>query len=180
MIATYSECIKQFGSKYKVCKMVEDGQLFKLEKGVYSDQEYVSEYKIISFKYPRAIFTMDSAFYYHGLTDVIPDKYYLMTSRGAAKINDDRIVQLFENSDVLKLGAEKINYNGCALLMYNKERMLLELIRNRNKLPFDYYKEILNNYRKIIDNLDIPLIQDMLSRLPKNKMISKALELEVF
>ena len=39
--------------------------------------------------------------------------------------------------------------------MYTKERMLVELLRKKNKLPFDYYKEILGNYRKIIYELDV-------------------------
>lgn len=38
--------------------------------------------------------------------------------------------------------------------------MLIELIRNKNNLPFDYYKEILLNYRKIISELDIQTIQE--------------------
>ena len=35
--------------------------------------------------------------------------------------------------------------------MYNKERMLVELLRNKNKLPFDYYKEILENYKQFCE-----------------------------
>ncbi len=32
--------------------------------------------------------------------------------------------------------------------IYDKERMLIELIRNKNQMAFDYYKEIISNYRK--------------------------------
>ena len=56
----------------------------------------------------------------------------------------------------------------------------MELLRNKNRLPFDYYKEILGNYRKIINDLDIPLIQDMAMDLPKSRMIMDALQMEVF
>ena len=180
MIADYKECIEKFGSKYKVKMMLAEESLYKLDKGIYSDKSYAPEYQIISRKYPQAIFTLDSAFYFHKLTDVIPDKNYLMTSRGSAKIRDERVVQIFENSDILRLGAEFFEVDGFEILIYNKERMLLELLRNKNKLAFDYYKEVLNNYRKIIDELDIRAIQDMLEHFPKNKMITEALELEVF
>lgn len=47
---------------------------------------------------------MRSAFYYLGLTDSIPDKYYLATDKVSAKIRDSRIVQVFENSGNLELG----------------------------------------------------------------------------
>lgn len=179
MIITYSECLERLGSKYNIGKQIAEGNLFKLEKGVYSDNEYAPEYQIISTKYPEAVFTMESAFYYHGLTDVIPDKYHLMTARGAAKIRDKRVVQIFENSDALYVGAEKITYNGYDILMYSRERMLLELLRNKNKLPFDYYKEIIGSYRKIVHELDMQSIQDMLMVLPKSRMIMELLELEV-
>ena len=179
MIYTYTDCMEKYGTKYNIGKQVEEGNLFKLERGIYSDVKYVPEKQVISLKYPNAVFTMDSAFYYHGLTDLVPEKYYLITDRGAAKISDKRVVQLFENSDALYLGAEHYEENDCSLLMYSRERMLLELLRNKNKLPFDYYKEIIGNYRKMIHELDFQAIQDMMLVLPKSKMIMERLELEV-
>ena len=88
-------------------------------------------------------------------------------------------MQIFENSGQLELGADSIARGGANIYMYNKERMLIELLRNKNKLPFDYYKEILNNYRKIIEDLDIQLIQDMAYKLPKSEMVMEALRIEV-
>lgn len=179
MIATYTECLEKFGSKYNIKKQVAEGNIFKLEKGIYADTRYVPEYQIISAKYPDAVFTLDSAFYYHGLTDVIPEKYYLNTSRGTSKIRDERVVQSYENSDILYLGVEEFDMNGFKLRMYNKERMLLELLRNKNKFSFDYYKELVASYRKITYDLDIQSIQDMLIKFPKSRMIMELLELEV-
>ena len=57
--------------------------------------------------------------------------------------------------------------------------MLIELIRNKNKLPFDYYKEILLNYRKVINELDIQAIQEYAFALPKTSMVLETLQLEV-
>ena len=179
MVYTYRECIEKFESKYKINKMVAEGSLFKQEKGIYSDERYVSDLAIISLRYPSAVLTMNSAFYYHNLTDTIPDKFFLATSRGKSQISDKRVVQIFENSDNLMLGAEESEYSGVNILMYNKERMLVELLRNKNKLPFDYYKEIIESYRKIIHDMDIRLIQDYIEVMPKRSMIMNALELEV-
>lgn len=180
MIYTYNECLEKFGSKYKINKMVSEGKLYKQEKGIYTDEKHVSWLQIITKKYPKAVVTMNSAFYYHDLTDVIPEKYYLATSRGTSKIMDKRVIQIFENSDHLMMGAEHTEHNGITILMYNRERMLVELLRNKNKLPFDYYKEILSNYRRVTDDLDIPLIQDYTYALPKAGMIMEALQMEVF
>ena len=85
----------------------------------------------------------------------------------------------FENSDILFLGAVQESVNGATVSMYNRERMLLELIRNKSNLPFDYYKEIILNYRKIVDELDMQFVQDYLPQMPKADMIRKVLEAEV-
>lgn len=176
----YTQCIEKFGSKYNLKKQIGAGNIYQIEKGIYSEKKYVSALEIISFKYPNAIFTMNSAFYYHNLSDVIPEKFYLMTRHSAAKISDRRVIQIFENSDVFELGAEYMEYNGTKIHVYNRERMLVELLRNKNKLPFDYYKEILGNYRKIADELNIPEIEDYAYVMPKSRMIMEALQMEVF
>ena len=90
------------------------------------------------------------------------------------------IQQKYENSNALHLGEITMEQDGCQIKIYNKERMLLELIRNKNSFPFDYYKEILNNYRQIIHTLNIQDIQDYADALPKSKMIMETLRLEVF
>ena len=179
MLYSYNQCIEKFGSKYLVKKAVEEGKLFRKEKGVYSDEKYVSSLEIISMKYPNAIFTLNSAFYYYDLTDTIPQHYYLATGRGAAKIQDKRVIQIFENSDVLELGITYLEREGCRIKIYDRERMLVELLRNKNKLSFNYYKEILLNYRKIIEDLDMQVIQDYVYAVPKSEMIMKTMQLEV-
>ena len=57
---------------------------------------------------------------------------------------------------------------------------MVELIRYKNKLSFDYYKEIIESYRQIIHELDIELIEKYASILPKSQMVMKTLQLEVF
>ena len=101
MLFTYNECVNKYGSKYLVSKAVKAGQLYKQESGVYSDKEYVPALAVIARKYPDAIFTMNSAFYYYDLTDVIPEKFYLATDRDATKIADKRVVQIFERRNLL-------------------------------------------------------------------------------
>lgn len=180
MVMTYKQCLEKHGSVYRIQQEVAAGRLFKLEKGIYSDKKYESVTAIVSAKYPKAVFTMDSAFYFYGLTDTIPEKCHLATARSTKQIADSRVVQRFENSDILYLGAEKGDFDGANIVIYNRERMLLELLRNKSVLPFDYYKEILGNYRKILHELDSQLIQDYLPQFPKSNMINQTLQLEVF
>lgn len=179
MLLTYRECKEKYGSDYQIKKQLRGKKLFCLEKGIYSDKSYEPELSIITMKYPKAVVTLNTAFYFYNLTDTIPDKYYLMTEKKAAKIRDNRVLQIYENSVEAYLGVVETEYNGRKFFIFNKERMLVELLRNKNKLPFDYYKEILLNYRKIIHELDIPKLQDYIYALPKSRMTMETLQMEV-
>ena len=69
MILLYKDLIQQYKSDYKIKKLIEEGKIFKIEKGIYSDNNNINYLEILTKKYPNAIFTMESAFYYHNLTD---------------------------------------------------------------------------------------------------------------
>lgn len=180
MIYSYEECIRAFGSDYQLKKQITEGKIYKIQKGIYSDVKYPSEVAVISNKYPSAIFTLDSAFYYYSMTDVIPDMYSLATDRNAAKIRDNRVIQYFVPIKLLGIGKTELNYNGVRLITYDKERLLIELIRNRNRWPFDYYKELIGYYRTHLEELDIEKLQEYLEVFPKGEKIYEKIQLEVF
>ena len=119
-----------------------------MEAGIYSTERYSSKLEIIVKKYPNAILTGEYAFYYHNLTDVIPEKYHIATKAKAAKLIDARIEQIYVRDDLLQLSVVE--------------------------------KEIIGNYRKTIESLQIWRIQEYADIFPKSKMIKKALEEEVF
>lgn len=180
MLLSYNDCISKWQSDYQIKKQIQEGKLYQIEKGVYSYEHDVSSLAAITFKYPNGIITMDSAFYYHGLTDVIPDKIHIATDKHAFNISDKRIHQHYIQSNLLNIGVANMKKRDATIKIYDKERMLIELLRFKNKLPFDYYKEIINNYRKLIYNLDIERIQEYAEIFPQSKMINNALEMEVF
>ncbi len=180
MLYSYKECIERYGSDYKIKKEIEKGQLFKLSTGIYSNKKNVSDNAVIQKKYSNTVFTLNSAFYYQGLTDTIPSQYYLATDKDATKIKDSRIKQIYDNYDSLNLGTEVKEYDGFDILIYSKERLLVELIRYKNKFPFDYYKEIIGNYRKILNDLDFQLVEEYAEKLPKSKMVIDTIQNEVF
>ena len=99
---------KEKYSTYQLNKAIENKELFKVENGLYSDVEYVNPLEIICKKYPDAIFTSDSAFYYYDLTDVIPDYFYLATKRTDTRITDKSIKQIFIPNDLFKFGKTQL------------------------------------------------------------------------
>jgi len=115
----------------------------------------------ISVKYPRAVFTGESAFYYHSLTDVIPDYYNLATVRNDSRIKDARVKQSFLKEEIFDMGKIQIQRNNIMINIYSIERMLIELMRFKGELPFDYYKEIISSYRNKVEKMDIGVHKDL-------------------
>ena len=181
ILYSHKQCLEKYGSPHFLRKALKSGELHQIEKGIYSDSGiHVSTMAVLAAKYPKAIVTMDTAFYYHGLTDVIPDEYYIATPESSRALRDPRIKQVFENGSIFGVGATVMERQDATFKIYGRERMLIELLRYKNKLPYDYYKEILGNYRALIGKLDIELIQEYAETFPKHKMICNALEAEVF
>lgn len=180
MIYSHKEIKKIYKSDYQINKVLENKEIYKIEKNIYSDTKNINFIEIISKKYPNAIFTMDTAFYLHNLTDVIPSKMTLATKRNASRIKENKILQVFSSEKLFEIGKTEMNVEGTIINIYDKERMLIELIRNRNKIAFDYYKEIIGNYRKIINNLDISKLEEYIMLFPHEEHIYNILQREVF
>lgn len=180
MIYSGKEALEKYGTRYNLSKALKNKEIFKLEHGIYSDKDLVNPMTIASKKYTSAIITMDSAFYYYDLTDVIPKKTYVATNRNSNTINDEKIIQIKVPKDILNYGKEEVIVDGEKVKMYNRERLLVELVRKRNQIPFDYYKEIISNYRKIVSDLDMYKIEKYLALYKNEANLADALLREVF
>lgn len=180
MVYSYNELRKKFKSNDKIKQMVIDKKIFKIEKGIYSDTNNVNYLEVLTKKYPNAIFTLDSAFYYHNLTDVIPEKECLALRRNSTKISDDRVKVIYYQDKFFEIGKSILKVNGVEIKIYDKERMLIELIRNRKTLGFDYYKEIIENYREIKDSLNTKKIAEYISKFAIEDYLYNVIMKEVF
>lgn len=180
MIYTYKEVKEKYGSNYQIQKAVKDRRLYKIEPGIYSDKQNNHYLDIFVKKYPNAIISGDSAYYYHNLTDVIPRKIFMTTDRTSGRFDDEHIIQSYSISTFFGLGKTTIEFEGININIYDKERMLVELIKNKNNTPYDYYKEIIGNYRKIKDELDVYKLQEYVNAYFNGEKLMTLIQDEVF
>lgn len=180
MVYNYKEMIEIYGNDYNLKKALNKNKIFKLDKGIYSSKKIASPLVIYSKKYPNSVITMDSAYYYYNLTDVIPSKVYLATDRNTDKINNEKIVQTFMSKDILYQGKVNVQTHDGVINIYDRERLLIELIRKKKQIPFDYYKEIISNYRALVDELDMYKIEEYLALFKNDMSLSNILQMEVF
>lgn len=76
---------------------------------------------------------------------MIPDEYTLATKRTEARIKNSTIRQVYVKDDIFDIGKTQMEYRGITVSIYSLERLLVDLIRLKQKYPFDYYKEIIES-----------------------------------
>ena len=180
MLYNYKDLREIYKSNLTIKQKLKDNELFKIERGIYSDLSNINYLDVINFKYPNAIITLNSAFYYHKLCSNNPNKTYLAIKRDSYKSNDLKIKFITTIDKYFNLGVTTIVVDGVKIKIYDKERLLIELIRNRNSYDFDYYKEIINNYRKIKDELNMQKLANYISLFPYEDHIYDVIRREVF
>lgn len=180
MLSTHKELIETLRSDVAIAKAVADKRLYRVDRGIYCDKPYAPFVEIAKKRYPESVVTMESAFFYQGLTDVIPDVLHLATDRKASRITDERICQHFVPTELVHLGEVEITYNSSKILTYDLERLAIEVVRMRNKLPYDFYKEVTSSLRGRIHEMYPAKIDDYLQKFAYADSIRAIIKNEVF
>ena len=76
----------------------------------------------------------------------------MATKREVAPISDKRVKQIFMPGDILAQGNTRLEYKGYDLLIFDRERMLVELVRYKSKLPLITIKTFLEITAKSCHN----------------------------
>lgn len=180
LIFNYNEAIKKYKNDYGIKKALKEKKIYKIIKGIYSDKQNIDLAVAYSLKYDNVIVTMNSAFYYYGFTDVIPTKTYLAVPYNTHIKKNENVVFCYMDEKNLNEGKTTLSVYDSKINIYNKERLLIELIRKKNQIPFDYYKEIITNYRKITNELDMRKLEHYLTLFKNESTIGDTLLREVF
>lgn len=148
MLYNYKEIINLWGNDYNLKKALLDKQVFKIEKGIYSDSETnFTEIELILKKYNNAFLVKDSALYIIGFIENEPDKIHIGTARNALRIKDDRVKQHFySNLDIAILSecdwysySHFLSYeniktytteNNNEIRLFNLKALFFDLMRN--------------------------------------------------
>ncbi|MBR2505436.1 MAG: hypothetical protein IKB70_00640 [Bacilli bacterium] len=157
MLYNYKEVISLFGNDYNLKKAILAKQIFKIEKGIYSDGENnFTVIEIILKKYKHAFLVKDTALHLIGFIENEPAKIHIGTARNALRIKDDRIQQHFySNLDVAILSENEcdqyshflsyenikihITENNNEIRLFNLKALFFDLVRNYK----DYQKSTL-------------------------------------
>ena len=179
-VVTYLQCLTEFGSDYAIQKAIADGSLFRVGRGLYARTPNPGFLAIVMARHRNAIVCLDSAFFYQGLTDVVPDVLHLATSRSAKRIANPAVRQHFVPQNILRVGESSIERNGTTIRIYDLERLAIDVIRMRPRLPYDLCKEVILSLRGRSGDMYPARIADYLEHFPRRDTILNAIEKEIF
>lgn len=172
MIYSTEELLKNGETQYSIRNKLNNAELFLVERGIYSDDPHplINEC-YISKKYPHSIITDLSALFIYDLTDHIPTYFYLATAQHSFPIRKDNVKQSYQDHSFFLVGKATIEYDNGLINIYDLERMLIELIRLKEKYPPEIYYEVINSFRKNKDKLDFYKINEYVKHFKNGKSL---------
>ena len=145
--------MKQEKIYYKnIEQLIEAGCVEKVRYGYYQwiNPDDFSEIGTVSRLFPDAILCMDTALRYYGYSDRTPGEWHLAVSKDSGKsrfrIDYPFVKPYYMEPAVLELGLTKGNMDGHEIRIYDKDRVICDCLRYRNKMDKEIFNKAIQNY----------------------------------
>ncbi len=136
----------------KVQQLIADGHVEKVRYGYYQwvDPEDFSEVGTVIRLFPDAILCMDTALRYYGYSDRTPGFWHLAVSKDSGKsrfqIDYPFVRPYYVEPTVLELGLTKGQMDGHTVRIYDKDRLICDCLRYRNKMDREIFNKAIQSY----------------------------------
>ena len=129
--------------------MCDEGYIERKEKGVYVKKgKNVNDFFLLQQRYKTGVFSHNTALYFYHLTDRTPLKYDL-TFKNNIRLNDEIIVPHYIKEDKYEIGLTSLELeDGTTIRLYDMERTIIDILRDRNKIDSQIFNTAMNEYMK--------------------------------
>ena len=156
-------------------KLIADGYVEKIRRGYYQwiNPDDFSEVGTVIRLFPDAILCMDTALRYYGYSDRTPGDWHLAVSKESGKsrfkIDYPFVKPYYVEPAVLELGLTTGTMDGHAIRIYDKERLICDCLRYRNKMDKEIFNKAIQKY--IVDpEKSIPKLMEYAGPLRVKKL----------
>ena len=133
--------------------MVAEGKLERVDRGVYVSIDAIEdEMYAMQTKYPKLIYSHETALYLHGLSDRTPFEYSASVPSGYKVVGSvaDRFKIYYIKKELHELGLETMkSSHGNPIRAYDVERTVCDLIRSRNRIDVQILNDALKRFVKL-------------------------------
>ena len=133
-------------------KLIADGYVEKIRRGYYQwvNPEDFSEVGTVIRLFPDAIFCMDTALRYYGYSDRTPGEWHLAVSKDSGKsrfkLDYPFVRPYYVEPTMLELGMTSGTMDGHTIRIYDKDRLICDCLRYRNKMDKEIFNKAIQNY----------------------------------
>ena len=133
-------------------RLIDDGLIEKVRTGYYQliDSENPSEAVTITRLFPDGILCMDTALWHYGYSDRTPSRWHIAvdkySNRSRFNIDYPFVKPYFVAPEVLKIGLCEQEIDGITVKMYDKERVICDCLRYRNKMDKELFNKAIQGY----------------------------------
>ena len=149
---TTKEVVKNGINKTFLTNLVKNGTLVRISRGYYGLPNYIEdEYYKIASKSKNARFSMATALYLHNLSDRTPLVYNITLPFGYSGVlqKEKNVILNFVKRELLDLGViEMESPFGMKIKVYDVERTICDIIKNKNKTDAEIFSKALKDYAK--------------------------------
>ena len=133
--------------------MVAEGKLERVDRGVYVSIDAIEdEMYAMQKKYPKLIYSHETALYLHGLSDRTPFEYSASVPSGYKVVGSvaDRFKIYYIKKELHELGVETVkSSHGNPIRAYDVERTVCDLIRSRSRIDVQILNDALKRFVKL-------------------------------
>ena len=133
--------------------MVAEGKLERVDRGVYVSIDAIEdEMYAMQTKYPKLIYSHETALYLHGLSDRTPFEYSASVPSGYKVVGSvaDRFKIYYIKKELHELGVETMKSpHGNPISAYDVERTVCDLIRSRSRIDVQILNDALKRFVKL-------------------------------
>lgn len=136
-----SSQIENYGiPRVYLSKMVEKNIIERIERGIYVTKDYeYDEYYLFQLKYPKTVFSYNTALYFYEMTERTPIKMDVSISKNYNPHRFKDIVNVYRiNDELFDLGiVEKKSPQGMKVRTYNLERTICDIIKDKDSIDIE-------------------------------------------
>ena len=133
-------------------KLIADGYVEIIRRGYdqWIDPDDFSEVGTVIRLFPDAILCMDTALRYYSYSDRTPGDWHLAVSKDSGKsrfkIDYPFVKPYYVEPAVLELGLTTGTMDGHAIRIYDKDRLICDCLRYRNKMDKEIFNKAIQKY----------------------------------
>ena len=164
-------------------RMIFEGKLERCDRGVYVATDSIEdEIFAMQRKYPKLIYSHETALFIHGLSDRTPFEYSASVPSGYKVVSNvaDRFKIYYVKKELHMLGVTSGKSSfGNQIIVYNIERTICDIIKSRSRVDIQILNEALKRYIRIKSS-DYSLLMDYAKKLNIETVLKNYLEVIIW